>query len=436
MRNLSRIILLTSALCSLQVAYSQNSPVIPTQGKVNIVNSHTDSVTEGGTVINIYQLFLENAPKTAKKSGVPSFAIKGKNGTFYLGVGATAKVTASYDWGDPIDNAFDFTTSAIPMNPRKGDGGLFQLSGATSGMYLNFVALPGDKNQVGFYIDFNLTGNNYGFNLMYAYVKYRGLTAGYDYSLFSDMAAAPPSIDFEGPCGFTAIPHGVLDYRHNLGSHWSIGVGAEMPMVSATTGENTYIVNQRVPDIPAYIQYSWGGGKSWLRFSGIVRNMLYRDVIADKNRDMVGWGVKMSGSASMTPFVTAYYQAAYGKGITSYFQDLYEGGLDMVPVSDESGKLRSVKAWGGYLGLQYNLSPTVYATTTYSHLRNYAQHYDGGSTPWDSQYKYAQYALANVIWNITPHISTGLEYIYGRRVDMNGCSHHDNRIQTMLQVTF
>ncbi|MDE5651012.1 MAG: hypothetical protein K2I35_08420, partial [Duncaniella sp.] len=71
MRNLSRIILLTSALCSLQVAYSQNSPVIPTEGKVDIVNSHTDSVTEGGTVINIYQLFLDNAPKTAKKSGVP-----------------------------------------------------------------------------------------------------------------------------------------------------------------------------------------------------------------------------------------------------------------------------------------------------------------------------------------------------------------------------
>jgi hypothetical protein len=201
-------------------------------------------------------------------------------------------------------------------------------------------------------------------------------------------------------------------------------------MVSATTGENTYIVNQRVPDIPAYVQYSWGGGKSWLRFSGIMRNMLYRDELSGKNRDQLGWGVKMSGSASLTPLVTAYYQAAYGKGITSYFQDLYEGGLDMVPSGD--GSLKAVKAWGGYLGLQYNISPKVYATTTYSHVRNYARDYSGGSTAWSGQYKYAQYALANIMWNI----STGLEYIYGRRVDMDGMSRHDNRIQTMLQVTF
>jgi len=69
-------------------------------------------------------------------------------------------------------------------------------------------------------------------------------------------------------------------------------------------------------------------------------------------------------------------------------------------------------------------------------VRNYARDYSGGSTAWSGQYKYAQYALANIMWNITPQISTGLEYIYGRRVDMDGMSRHDNRIQTMLQVTF
>lgn len=401
---------------------------------MTIINPHSDNTDT--TTVNVYNIFLDNAPKSYKIPGAPRFAIEGKDKKFYLGIGGTGKVTLSYDWGNPIDNAYDFTTSAIPMQQRKGDGGLVQASAATSGLFVNFVALPGTKNRIGFYFDFNLTGNgnDYGFNLFYAYVKYRGFTVGYDFSLFSDMAAAPPSIDNEGPCGFTAIPNTVIDYRHSFNSHWSIGVGVEMPMASATTGDKTYMVHQRVPDIPAYVQYSWGGGKSWLRVSGIVRNMLYRDVVADKNRDVAGWGVKMSGSASLSPFITAYYQAAYGKGITSYFQDLYDGGLDMVP--DGTGRLQAVKAWGGYLGLQYNISPKVYATTTYSHLRNYARRYDDGSTPWTSQYKYAQYALANVIWQITPQISTGLEYIYGRRVDMDGISRHDNRIQTMLQVTF
>lgn len=264
-------------------------------------------------------------------------------------------------------------------------------------------------------------------------MKYYGFTVGDDFSLFSDMGATPSSIDDEEPNALTAIPKGVVGYRHNLNKHWSIGAGVEMPIASATTDDDTYMVSQRVPDVPAYVQYSWGGGKSWIRMSGILRNMMYRDVLSDRNRDLVGWRVKMRSSASLCPWLTAYYQAAYGKGITSYYQDLYKHELDIVP--DGDGRLCTIKSWGGYVGLQYKISPKVFATSTYSHLRTYAGSYTGGTKPWAEQYKYAQYALANVIWNITPQISTGLEYIYGRRVDMNGLSRHDNRIQTMLRVS-
>lgn len=433
MKSFYRIIALCTLLSGAAALQAQHHPGRKDIKNISVVNSSEKS---GADTINIYEIFVNNAPDAYNIPGAPRFAIEGKDRKFYLGIGGQAKATLSYDWGDPIDNAFNFTTSAIPMNPRKGDGGLVQFSAATSGMFLNFVALPNDKNQIGAYISFNLTGSDYGFNLQYAYLKYRGITAGYNYSLFSDMAAAPPSIDNEGPCGFTAIPNGVIDYAYNIDKHWKVAAGIEMPMLSATTGENSYTVNQRVPDIPAYVQYSWGGGQSWLRFSAIVRNMLYRDVKADRNRNVTGWGVKMSGSASVGPAVTAYWQGAYGKGITSYFQDLYEGGLDLVPDGDDSGRLSAVKAWGGYVGLQYHLSPSLFMTTTYSHLRNYAPRYTDGSTPWDEQYKYAQYALANIIWTISPGIQCGLEYIYGRRVDMSGIAHHDNRLQTMLSFSF
>lgn len=412
---------------------AQNHPAVAAGHEVTILNPSRNNDT---TTVDVYKIFQDNAPKCFNIPGAPRFAIEGKDRRFYLGIGGTVKTTVSYDWGNPIDNGYDFTTSAIPVQPDKGNGGLLQFSAATSGLFLNFVALPGTENQVGAYFNFNLTGNgnNYGFNLYYAYIKYRGFTVGYDFSLFSDMAAIPPSIDNEGPNALTAIPKGVIDYRRDFGKHWSAGIGAEMPIASATTGEGTRSVSQRVPDIPAYVQYSWGDGRSWIRLSGMLRNMLYRDEVAERNRNCVGWGVKLSGSATLCPFVTAYYQAAYGRGLTSYFQDLYEGGLDMVP--DGNGRLKSVEAWGGYFGLQYNISSKVYATTTYSHLRNYAPGYADGVTPWNEQYRYGQYALANIIWNITPQISTGMEYIYGRRVNMDGTTSHDNRLQTMLQVSF
>lgn len=413
---------------------AQNHPTRPDFQEVKIINNHDDG--DSLTRVNVYNIFVDNAPKAFNVPGAPRFAIEGKDRKFYLGIGGTAKATVSFDWGNPIDNGFDFTTASIPMTPSPGNGGKVQFSAATSGLFVNFVALPGDKNQIGVYLNANLTGGDYAFDLQYAYIKFRGITAGYDYSLFSDMAAAPPSIDNEGPNGFTAIPKGVVDYRYTIDKHWSVAAGVEQAIASYTTGSFTSSVNQRVPDIPVYAQYAWGGGGSWLRVSAILRNMQYRDLVAAKNHNVTGWGVKFSGSAALGSVVTAYYQGAYGKGLTSYFQDCFEGGLDLVPDAKEAGKLEAVKSWGGYLGLQYTLSPKVYATTTYSHVRTYMDRYAGGETAWADQYKYTQYALANVIWQITPMVSTGLEYIWGRRVNQDGLSRHDNRIQTMLQVNF
>lgn len=428
-----RYILAAAALTAGAAAFAQTHPTQPADGEVTVL--FEDDADKG----DIYNIFVENAPKTHKIPGAPRFAIVGKDRKFYLGIGGVVKGTVSYDFGDPIDCPFDFTTSAIPMSPAKGNSGLYQATAATSGLYFNFVALPGTDNQVGAFINFNFTGNNsYAFDLQYAYLTYRGITLGYNYSLFSDMAAAPPTVDNEGAPGFTAIPNGVLDYEHTLGHGFKAGIGLEMPIASATTSAGTAMVNQRCPDVPMYVQYSWGkGGGSWLRVSAMLRNLMYRDVVSDRNRDVFGWGIKLSGSAALgsSPF-TAYYQAAYGEGITSYFQDLYEGGLDLVPSAKEPGRLSKFKSWGGYLGLQCNFSPTVYSTLVYSHVRTYANDYKGGSTPWDSQYKYAQYAVANVFWNIKSYLTWGLEYDYGRRMDYSGVSHHDNRIQTMLQLAF
>lgn len=434
------IIRIACALCigiSGPAMLAQTHPAKTEVKPITLIGPSVKAHDAGIDSAEIYRTMVDNAPQSYSIPGAPRFVIVGKDRKFYLGIGGTAKATLSYDFGHVIDNPFDFTTSAIPVTQAPGNGGKIQISAATSSLFVNFVALPGTDNQIGVYLNANFTGNNYTPSLQYAYLKYRGITAGYNYSLFSDMAAAPPSIDNEGPPGFTAIPNGVIDYTHTFGKHWGIGVGVEMPILSATVGDRTTTVNQRVPDIPAYIQYSWGSGASnWVRVSGIIRNLQYRDLVSEKNRDQIGWGVKISGSATPVSALTFYYQAAYGKGITSYFQDLYEGGLDLVPDAGVPGRLSAVKAWGGYIGIQYNLAKNLFATTTYSHLRNYAGRYANGTTSWAAQYKYAQYALANIMWTPVPQVQCGLEYIYGRRVDMNGVQAHDSRLQTMIQVSF
>ncbi|MDE6466533.1 MAG: hypothetical protein K2L44_07495, partial [Duncaniella sp.] len=98
--------------------------------------------------------------------------------------------------------------------------------------------------------------------------------------------------------------------------------------------------------------------------------------------------------------------------------------------------LKAVEGWCAFCALQYNFSPSLFCTDMYSHVRTYAGEYTDSSVPWGTGYKYAQYVLGNLFWQVTPIVQVGVEYIYGRRVDFDRSQAHDNRIQAMLQVSF
>lgn len=422
--------LLSIAALLPMTSHAQNHPALPDEGEVKVV------FNAGEPDQKVYDAFIENAPKRFNEPRAPRFAIIGKDNMFYLGIGGVIKGVGLFDWGNPIDNPSDFTTSAIPFDTPEGNGGKLQGTFGQSKIFINFVALPGNDNKVGAYIGGKFNGDHGAFKLHHAYITYRGFMVGRTSSLFEDGAAAPPTIDDEGPCGLVGGTNNLINYRRSLSKKVKMGVGLEFPSVSVTTSASTEVVSQRIPDIPVFIQYSWDDEKGWLRFSALMRNIQYRDLVADKNRTKTAWGVKFSGSTMLgISRFRAYYQAAYGKGIGRYIQDLDGVGLDLSP-ADEAGRLDAVKAWGAYAGLQYDFSSKVFASASYSHTRAYAERYNGGSTPWLEQYKYAQYVSSNVFYTIIPGLQCGLEYLYGRRVDMDGASRHDNRINAMLQFNF
>lgn len=432
MKTLYAIALLSGAVCCAQPM--QAKIVHPTsRHPKEIAGSKSDEQRNDSVM---HHTLEENSPGEFHMPGVARFAFRGRENKFYLSVGGYAKTTVSYDFGSPLSNPNEFIVADIPMHPAPGNGGQIQFSAMQSHLCLNFVGLPETDNQIGVFIGANFL-NDYSPVLQFAYMRYRGIKAGYDYSIFSDPDAGVNTIDYEGPNASTAIPVALVEYSHSFGKHkeWTVGGGLQNPMYSVTTGKHTTAVNQRMPDIPVFARYSWDGGDSWIRMAAVFRQLLYHNA-SGSNVAKLGWGIQISGSAVLTPALTAYWQGVYGRGISSYIQDLYGAGLDMTPDPSNPYVMNPVKAWGGYAGLQYEISPKVSCGAAYSHVRTYADRYNGGETSWNDQYRYAQYAVANVFWHITPWFQTGLEYIYGRRVDYSGVQAHDNRIQTMLQLNF
>ena len=346
------------------------------------------------------------------------------------------------------------------MDQQACNATIVQFSAATSNIFFNFVGLPHTKNQIGAYINFNFTANNdYGLSLQNAYLTYRGFLVGYNSSLFTDGNACIPLIDFEGPNAFTFVHNSVINWMHNFNKHWSMGVGIEMPMLSATYNSQTYGINQRVPDIPAYVQYSWAEGNGWVRLSGLMRFLYYRDEFDNNNNCNIGGGVKLSGAVPISHTFTAFYQGVSGSGIASYVQDLTGLGMDIVPVvgrnnngyiynDSELGKLNYSHTAAGYVGLSYQICPKISMNALYSFVRSYLPDTELlNNTTYNtfkennifmpgSTYKSAQYIVANMFFSITPTVTTGIEYLWGNRKDVNGVFKQDTRIQTAIRVNF
>jgi len=382
----------------------------------------------------VVRILKENSPSVFDIPDVPRFAIIGNDNRFYLGIGGAVKGTVSYDFRNPLCNPMYFVVGDIPTDNPPANDGKYNMTVGGSNIFFNFVGMPGSKYQVGAYVNFDFENDDYMFDLQYAYLTINGFLFGYSFTMFSDQSVVPPTIDMEGPPVLPSVQSTVLNYTHEVGG-WSFGVGVEMPRAEMTVGEGLSVLDQKIPAVPAFVQYEWNEKRSSVRVAGLWHNMQYMDSLSGKSEDEMGWGVQLTGKWNFSRF-TAYYLGLYGEGVSSFTQDLCGRGMDLLPAPDGDGKMQMVKMWGGMLGFRFNLTDKWFASATYSHLRCYADRYEGGCVPYDDQIRYEQYAVGNLFCSLTANTMIGIEYVWGRKVTMDyGCA-ANNRVQAMWQFNF
>ena len=123
-----------------------------------------------------------------------------------------------------------------------------------------------------------------------------------------------------------------------------------------------------------------------------------------------------------------------GTGIGQYLNDLSNLNVDIVPNPDETGKMQALPMLGWYAGLQYNISPKVFLSSTYSMSRLYSENGNPANEP--STYRYGQYFVANLFWNVTPNMQVGAEYLRGWRTNFDNSTNHANRMNLLVQYSF
>ena len=251
---------------------------------------------------------------------------------------------------------------------------------------------------------------------------------------FCDLEAAPATVDFQGPNAYNFNFATLVRYERSFAEgRLSFGVAAEMPVVSGTYGEGFDAIPQRVPDIPFYVQYAWGGDRSsHIRASAVVRNMYLHDLTRKSDTSLTGWGVQFSGTIRCCDPLRLFMNGVYGKGITPYIQDLTGSGLDFTPCPRDETRIRTMPMWGWQAAAQIALTPRLFLSGGYSTVRVQRSH---GFYAAD-EYKRGQYVFGNVFYTIAPRCKVAGEYLYGSRRDMAAGKGHANRVNVMLQYGF
>ena len=211
------------------------------------------------------------------------------------------------------------------------------------------------------------------------------------------------------------------------------GVALEMPSVSGTYNQKYLEMRQRVPDIPIYLQWAWGENRdSHLRASAVFRQLYVRNAVVDENKSLFGWGVQLSGTIGVFPWMRLFMNGVYGRGITPYLQDLTGSGLDFVPSNTNGESIETLPMWGWQAAAQFNITPRMWVSGGYSmvSLERETEYVTA------DMYKTGTYIFGNIFYALTPRCRIAAEYLYGSRKNMDAVKNHANRVNLELQYNF
>ncbi|MCA9777393.1 MAG: hypothetical protein KC800_11770, partial [Candidatus Eremiobacteraeota bacterium] len=170
--------------------------------------------------------------------------------------------------------------------------------------------------------------------------------------------------------------------------------------------------------------------KEWghLQLSGLYRNIKL-DGFPGQQNSFKGWGLGLSGKKRIGEDDDLLFEVVLGDGIGRYISDLR--GTDSEVGYDSSGLLGTQFSHGAYLGYQHHWSESTRSTIYGGYARVSLR--DG--QPPDS-YRRGTKLAVNLMRDLTEKDRVGLEFMIGKRENLDGQSMSASRLQFMFRHSF
>jgi regulator of replication initiation timing len=276
-----------------------------------------------------------------------------------------------------------------------------------------------------------------GFRIRHAYGEIGQLLVGQTWSNFGDLYSVPNTVDFEGPNSQMPGRNPMIRWAQPITEQWTWNIALEdadynSPLVddSASTDEIRRL-SEQLPDLVTNLQYM-ADGKTFqlatvftrLEGSAIVEG-------EERNYNLDGIGINASGSWKFTENDLLQYQYTWTEGASHYIADLLNSGARANGIIDSNGQLQEIDVYAGMLALQHWWNSDLSSTVSFGQVV-----VDNHPDQLDTAYHRTDYYSGNLMWQVHPRITTGVELLYGQRIDLDGASGHATRLQWMGQFNF
>lgn len=412
--------------------------VTPEDIRVDKMMNATHVITAAGERVQIdsirkrLNMFYIDQFRHFQDPRAPYFMLMSKDGKLAMGVGGMIRMRGNFDWNGSIPVS-GFSPYLIPIPKNRTDMKRLWATPAGTGL---FFTILGNNSFFGDFMGFiscDFSGYNHrDFKLKKAYLQNKNWTIGYATTTFEDSSAEPATIDGAGSNAVNSRTNVLVRYMNTFKDRWTVAGSLEFPSSQIDAdGQFAKPCSDFVPDVAAFVQYGWNGGKSHVRLSGLGRVLSYRDMLDNADHNVVGWAAQLSSLVKVVPQFNLMGIVSVGQGHASYATDMSIGNFDLIAKEGERGKMYAPTIAGFVFGAQYYIKDNLFVNMALSEQR-----YLPKNNPGDGDYKYGLYGAWNIFWDITPRFEVGAEYLFGKRMNFNGTQGSANRLSAMFMLSF
>ena len=310
--------------------------------------------------------------------------------------------------------------------------GSFSIDATLSRIYFDGRA-PAKKGDLNGYLEWDFNKGNDGnvdVKMRHVYGGWKhnnfSLLAGHTWSTFMDLKIIPEGLTEPTVSGviFMRQPQVRVSqaFENGLSLHASLEDPNSDDVFNESNNADKNITS--IPDVVVAVEYS-NSNVGHLRLGGIHREIEVRlpQGGTDTNH---GWGVSLSGHLDLLEKNKWRFNGVYGEGLGRYLLGIQPAAGGAINPSENDAELRD--NWGVMSAYEHHWNDSFRSSVLAGYARSKPLSWQSGDT-----FESSTYASANLMWEVLPYLTLGVEYAYGQRENKDNSDVDNHRFAIGIQ---